>query len=89
MESWLYVVLLNRIKNLKRDKFCRNDPPCMSCYKNSPCLDGDYCDDFIEWKKRNDSKMSVYNPWSLEAEGDETQHDVECPTSEKFLMALI
>lgn len=76
VERFLYVMLLNRIKNLKRDKFCKTNSPCKDCYDGEPCTGThNYCQKFLDWKSSNDSKMSVMNPWSLNSENDDCERE--------------
>lgn len=93
LERFFYVTILNRIKNLKRDKFCRNDPPCLDCYKGNTCgIAGAFCEKYKEWKERNDIRMSIHNPWSLSPKDESRPNDPEdlkaddipCPNSEKL-----
>lgn len=89
VERFLYVMLLSRIKNLKRDKFCKTNSPCPDCYKGEPCTGTDkFCKKHQEWKVSNDSKMSVMNPWSLNTEHDDCDHDqnqiLPCSKAEGF-----
>ncbi len=65
LERFLYVSILNRLKNFRRDKFCRNDAPCAKCYKGKFCCNNSPCPAFQRWKKVNDTKMSVQSPFSL------------------------
>lgn len=98
LECFLYVVLLNRIKNLKRDKFCRTDPPCIKCHREQPCYNGSFCEEYLNWKNNNNKKMSVANPYSLSyslnddgnddskaISREKIEHDFECDQSEKLL----
>lgn len=89
LEDFLYVVINNRLNNFKRDNFCRNNPPCLDCYYGIPCSKGDICEGFKEWKKKNNARMSIHNPVSLNSneESFDSDNDVHlpCPNSEKLI----
>ena len=87
LESFLYVVVLSRLKNFKRDRFCKTNTPCVECYRGEPCLGpNQYCEAFKEWKLVNNAKMSVQNPYSLNVEfhaSDRGQNEIlVCKKSE-------
>src|SRR5689334_18161862 len=42
LEGFLYTHAKNRLKNLLRDKFRRNDPPCVQCHR-ADTEGGDSC----------------------------------------------
>lgn len=69
LENFLYTHVKNRLINLKRDRFHRNDPPCMVCHqKEGPTEhpDGKICQKYKVWKKRNSTKSNLMKPVDIE-----------------------
>lgn len=77
LENFLYSHVKNRLINFKRDKYRRNDPPCQLCHNaiagKTPHEDGQYCDKYLSWRKRNLSKQNIMNPLDITNISDEKE----------------
>jgi DNA-directed RNA polymerase specialized sigma24 family protein len=77
LENFLYSHIRNRLINLRRDKYHRNDPPCKLCQEavanRTAHPDGRYCAKFLAWRKRNAAKANLMRPLDLEHVSDETE----------------
>jgi DNA-directed RNA polymerase specialized sigma24 family protein len=65
LANFVYTHIKNRLINFRRDRFHRNDPPCLLCGRGGRHADGVQCDKFISWKKRNSAKQSLMRPIDL------------------------
>lgn len=64
--QFLLIHVTNRLNTLKRDKWYRATCPCLKCDK---CEEGKtkhrdkmYCEQFLDWKKRNARKANLASP---------------------------
>lgn len=101
LENFIYSHVKNRLINLKRDKFKRNDPPCKSCHSSSMSFerslhaDGQLCDKYKSWRARNASKANLMRPLDLDHIADEherntrVESEVESDVETKELLRLI
>lgn len=71
LRNYLYRHIRNRLLNLLRDEFFRNEPPCKSCAAGTACGPDGPCRRHIDWLKRNRAKASVSSPHSLGSMGAE------------------
>lgn len=72
VENFLYSHIKNRLINFKRDKFHRSDPPCKICHENGNHGNGEYCDKYKAWKKRNSSKQNLMRPYDISSVSDKS-----------------
>lgn len=99
LENFLYSHIRNRLINLKRDKFRRNDPPCLLCHhgenKRSGHPSGEFCKKYVEWKRRNERKASLMRPMDFDHLPENCERkvclesDVEGSVEMAEIMALI
>ena len=99
LDNFLYSHIRNRLINFRRDKFRRNDPPCLACHNSIPGAtiheDRQYCEKYSAWLKRNASKQNIMNPLDIFNISDEhepntrTESDVVDDIAERELLALI
>ena len=91
LENFLRVHIRNRFINLKRNKFSRKEPPCVSCpFYDPECLKSDNkcaefmnkddCDKWAAWRKRNTSKAGLMRPIDIDSVTED-----EGPTDNFFL----
>lgn len=77
LANFLYVHIRNRLINLIRDKFHRNDPPCQICHGaidgNTNHIDGRYCEKYVAWKNRNTAKANLTRPLDITNINDKTE----------------
>lgn len=66
LANFLYPHLHNRLCNMIRNKFRRNDPPCRRCYDGDYCTQYGMCRKYEEWLVRNDSKANIMCPVHME-----------------------
>lgn len=75
LSKFLYVHVRNRLTNLIRDEFHRNDPPCKLCHQAINSFtqhkDGKFCKKYLGWKRRNNAKASLAQPSSIQNYVDE------------------
>ena len=75
--NFLYTHIRNRLINLKRDKYKRNDPPCKSCHASIPGEtnhpDKQYCSRYRSWVERNVVKHNLMFPMDLSNINDEQE----------------
>ncbi len=76
LENFLYTHIKNRLINLKRDKYSRNDPPCKTCAAGNLHNDGNHCSRHLKWLKRNTTKKNILIPLDI----DNISHDRESRT---------
>ena len=94
LANFLYTHMRNRLINLKRDQFRRNDPPCRSCHEALPGrtehADGQYCAKYEAWLKRNISKQNILCPADIsDFEGGAASQDVVDDVQTSELLRLI
>lgn len=77
LANFLYSHIKNRFINFKRDKFHRNDPPCLNCAAGITHEDGELCKKFISWRDRNASKRNLMKPEEFEEYTKSTQNNEE------------
>lgn len=81
LENFLYTHLRNRFINLKRDKYIRNEPPCLTCVFYDPKFkksknacsvfeDKNECKKLGDWRRRNAAKQSLMQPVDVAGVGD-------------------
>jgi DNA-directed RNA polymerase specialized sigma24 family protein len=75
LANFIYAHIKNRLINFKRDRFHRNDPPCVPCSEGLKHEDGNQCERYIVWKARNSAKQSLMRPIDL---GDRDDIDASC-----------
>ncbi len=84
LENFLYSHIRNRLSNLKRNKYRRNDPPCLLCHhaegNRSLHETGEFCRCYVEWKKRNDSKANIMRPLDIDHIADENESNTMMPS---------
>lgn len=68
LENFVYVHIHNRLCNLLRNKFRRNDPPCKECASGKPCREGSFCKKYDAWLRRNHVKANLMQPLDLGAQ---------------------
>lgn len=98
LANYLFCHIRNRLINLRRDKFCRNDAPCMSCHDSLPHHtshpDGEYCEAYQKWLDRKIRKQNVLRATPLETMESEEEEKVlsreyDCGTDRADLFRLI
>lgn len=66
LENFMYRHIKNRLLNLMRDKYRRNDPPCKTCHKSlegsTSHKDKKYCKKYLSWQARNVDKQRIMSP---------------------------
>jgi DNA-directed RNA polymerase specialized sigma24 family protein len=77
LDNFIYSHIRNRLINLKRDKFKRNDPPCLVCHHaeggRTQHPSGEFCTKYTTWKRRNEAKANLQRPLDLEHITDNRQ----------------
>jgi DNA-directed RNA polymerase specialized sigma24 family protein len=77
LDNFLYAHVKNRLINFRRDKFRRNDPPCLSCHASlngeTQHPDKQYCDKYRAWLRRNSAKQNIMNPLDISNISDEKE----------------
>jgi DNA-directed RNA polymerase specialized sigma24 family protein len=99
LDNFLYAHVKNRLINFRRDKFRRNDPPCLNCHSSLP---GDtahenkqYCSAYLAWLKRNCAKQNLMSPLDISSICDEhepttrTESSVVEDIERRELLAII
>jgi DNA-directed RNA polymerase specialized sigma24 family protein len=85
LDNFLYSHVKNRLINFRRDKFRRNDPPCLDCHNSLPGEtrheDRQYCEKYIIWFKRNATKQNIMNPLDLGNISDEQEANTRVESS--------
>lgn len=62
-ENFIYSHLRNRLSNLKRNQYRRNDPPCKPCHRGEWCgPEQAPCEKYHIWKTRNAAKANLMRP---------------------------
>lgn len=78
LANFLYVHFSNRLKNLKRNKYERLEPPCNKCplsayiKKEDKCTafeEKQFCDHYYKWLRRNEQKKHLMH-------GENVEYDV-------------
>lgn len=81
LENFLYRHVKNRLGNLKRDKFRRNDPPCHECFEAvdvSTCHGGSgVCRRHADYEKRNEAKACLARLATAEPESPPRGKEME------------
>lgn len=74
LENFLYTHIRNRVTNLRRDRYRRNDYPCSSCHNSTPCADavGGMCPKYRAWWERNQRKANIASPLALDKVRDDS-----------------
>ena len=67
LSNFMYIHLRNRLYNLDRNLYKKNDPPCPACHyhASSGCLDGgnqEPCEKYQKWQDKTKLKKNVVNP---------------------------
>lgn len=92
LENYLYTHCHRRMINLRRDQFCRNDPPCKLCHAGKPCTDGEKCQKYQGWQARNRAKKGLMNfdnlDWNREGELDSAPDVVDGVESNELFRLL-
>ncbi len=74
LANFVYTHIRNRLINLRRNKFRRNDPPCKACHEGSPCgAEGTLCERYASWLGRNNARVALMRPMKLERLGEERE----------------
>lgn len=77
LDNFLYAHIKNRLINFRRDKFRRNDPPCVNCHSSlqgeTLHTDKKYCDKYLAWLKRNTVKQNVMSPLDISSIVDDNE----------------
>lgn len=98
LANFLRVHIRNRFISLKRDKFHRYDPPCITCpFYDPECkkstnkcaefVNKDDCDKWEAWKKRNAAKSGLMKP--IDINGVEQDLEVEAEFLNSLNLAAI
>ncbi len=70
-ENFIYSHVKNRYINLRRDKFRRNDPPCLECHRGEWCgFENAPCEKYHVWKTRNTAKANLMRPVNIGGTSD-------------------
>lgn len=84
--QFLLIHVTNRLNTLKRDKWYRATCPCDLCDKKEEGQtghrNGQYCKQFLKWKKRNASKANLAYPPSIPTNFDKEEEDCSFDTIE-------
>lgn len=95
LKKYLLTVCRNRLNNFRRKHYTRADAPCMDCHRAIPGMTkhegGKYCQPYLEWKQRNDTKKNLARPFDLEARETNKFDDADVPEEVhlKDMMRLI
>lgn len=82
LENFLYKHIKNRLINLKRDKYCRPKPPCLTCAENiEGCDNGQPCARYLKWLKRNQAKKHLLAPLDIENISNERESNTRIESS--------
>ena len=91
LENLLYTHIKNRLINLIRDKYHRNDPPCKKCHGEidgkTSHVDGRFCDKYLAWKNRNDNKSHLVCPHDINNIDDTSEKNTKIPDTVSNNMA--
>lgn len=69
LANFLYRGIRNRLLNLVRNKYHRNDPPCRLCHdgRQADHPDGEVCLKYKAWRKRNAAKANLTKPQGIDS----------------------
>lgn len=85
LPNFLYSHIRNRLTNLIRDKYHRNDPPCKMCHGvnqgHTEHKDGKFCEQYIIWKNRNERKANLVCPTDISNIDDTEEKNTKVPDS--------
>ena len=82
LQNFLFVHLKNRFRNLKRNKFRRNDNPCKACHEQNYCTGKpEPCKKYSKWLQRNNSKSNIAQPLSINYISDEKEKNTRLESS--------
>jgi DNA-directed RNA polymerase specialized sigma24 family protein len=94
LANYFYRHAKNRLCNLFRDKYRRNDPPCLVCHhavgRRTAHPGGEFCKRYLAWAARNEAKASLMraaNGQALTEEAGEADASEQAETAE--LRALV
>lgn len=89
LHTFLWIHVWNRLYNLRRNKYDRNDMPCLNCplkaydpnynKSNSGCTEFDDkadCPAYNRWLKRNSSKHNIMSPVHIDCIIDERERNM-------------
>lgn len=78
LENFLFAHIRNRLLNLLRNKYRRNDPPCNLCHqgRHAEHEDRQVCQKYKEWKVRNTAKANLARPLDLSTVADEHERNM-------------
>lgn len=96
IRNFLYIHMRNRLDNLMRNKFFRDECPCNLCRN---CIDGQtrhtdgyFCDKFKKWLELNCTKASLMSPLGLLRLNANEERHVEserCPLTHKEIISIL
>jgi len=96
IKNFLYIHMRNRLDNLMRNKFFRDECPCNLCRNceegQTKHTDGYFCDKFKKWLELNCTKASLMSPLGLLRLNANEERHVEserCPLTYKEIIALL
>lgn len=82
LEGFLYLDLKNKLINFKRDNYKRPiECPCQICknFLNGETLhpDGRYCESYLKWCNKNNKRLNISQPLSIETINDEKEKSIK------------
>lgn len=90
---FLFTHCRNRLSNFRRKHYMRNDPPCKLCHsgRHEDHPDGQICEPYRLWRKRNDSKASAARPAELSTDSNHlaVESVAEAAAMESELLEII
>jgi DNA-directed RNA polymerase specialized sigma24 family protein len=81
LDNYIYTHVRNRMCNFKRDRYCRNDPPCRDCHAGHLCDDGQPCKTYSAWRQRNAAKANLQRPLDITNISDERERRTRVESS--------
>lgn len=83
LSNFIFCHIRNRLTNLIRDKFHRNDPPCKICHNAiegaTAHKDGKICEKYTKWKNLNNTKAGIVCPKDLQNIDDTCESNTRLP----------